>query len=338
MKDLKDRRMQILFSIINSYILEGEPVGSKSLADDYSFDVSPATIRNDMSSLEKKGLLKKAHTSSGRLPSDKGYRFFVDHLLENGLLDQKNDHNNLRQILDKRYHNATDIVDSATKILATITNLTAVSITYKNQIKSIANIELLRVNDYALILIVVYDNGLVVNDLIYLKYEIDDQSLSQVNQILRSELVGSSIYDIGKKIISIEEKLNLNYKYLLDIIQTKMENESSKDSDKEIKIEGLGNIFNFKEFDDIVKAKEFINLFENPDIITDFLTDKNDQSLVITIGEENKIDQLKENTIITSYFKVDENTIGKIGIVGLTRIRYKEVIESIKLVSDLLNE
>ncbi len=338
MKDLKDRRMQILFSIINSYILEGEPVGSKSLADDYSFDVSPATIRNDMSSLEKKGLLKKAHTSSGRLPSDKGYRFFVDHLLENGLLDQKNDHNNLRQILDKRYHNATDIVDSATKILATITNLTAVSITYKNQIKSIANIELLRVNDYALILIVVYDNGLVVNDLIYLKYEIDDQSLSQVNQILRSEIVGSSIYDIGKKIISIEEKLNLNYKYLLDIIQTKMENESSKDSDKEIKIEGLGNIFNFKEFDDIVKAKEFINLFENPDIITDFLTDKNDQSLVITIGEENKIDQLKENTIITSYFKVDENTIGKIGIVGLTRIRYKEVIESIKLVSDLLNE
>ena len=335
---MKDRRMQILFSIINSYILEGEPVGSKSLADDYSFDVSPATIRNDMSSLEKKGLLKKAHTSSGRLPSDKGYRFFVDHLLENGLLDKKNDPKNLRQILDKRYHNATDIVDSATKILATITNLTAVSITYKNQIKSIANIELLRVNDYALILIVVYDNGLVVNDLIYLKYEIDDESLAQINNILRSELIGSSIYDIGKKIISIEEKLNLNYKYLLDIIQTKMENESSKDSDKEIKIEGLGNIFNFKEFDDIVKAKEFINLFENPDIITDFLTDKNDQSLVITIGEENKIDQLKENTIITSYFKVDENTIGKIGIVGLTRIRYKEVIESIKLVSDLLNE
>ena len=335
---MKDRRMQILFSIINSYILEGEPVGSKSLADDYSFDVSPATIRNDMSSLEKKGLLKKAHTSSGRLPSDKGYRFFVDHLLENGLLDQKNDPKNLRKILDKRYHNATDVVDSATKILATITNLTAVSITYKNQIKSIANIELLRVNDYALILIVVYDNGLVVNDLIYLKYEIDNESLAQINNILRSELVGSSIYDIGKKIISIEEKLNLNYKYLLDIIQTKMENESSKDSDKEIKIEGLGNIFNFKEFDDIVKAKEFINLFENPDIITDFLTDKNDKSLVITIGEENEIDQLKENTIITSYFNVDENTIGTIGVVGLTRINYKEVIESIKLVSDLLNQ
>ena len=332
--------MQILFTIINSYILGGEPVGSKSLADDYSFDVSAATIRNDMSDLEKKGLLKKAHTSSGRLPSDKGYRFFVDYLIENNLIEEKTSPNfaSLKKSLDKRYHNATDIVNSATKILAGITNLTAVSVTYKNQIKSIANIEMMKVNDYSLLLIVVYDNGLIVNDLININYGIDKEDLDFLNTLLQKELIGSSIYDLADKIIKIEEKLNLNYKYLLDIIQTKMRNESMKDSKQDIQIEGLGNIFRFKEFDDIVKAREFINLFESPDIITDFLTDNNDKSLVITIGEENEIDQLKENTIITSYFKVDENTIGKIGVVGLTRINYKEVIESIKLVSDLLNK
>lgn len=336
---MKDRRMQILFTIINSYILGGEPVGSKSLADDYSFDVSAATIRNDMSDLEKRGLLKKAHTSSGRLPSDKGYRFFVDYLIENNLIDEKASPNfaNLKKSLDKRYHNATDIVNSATKILAGITNLTAVSVTYKNQIKSIANIEMMKVNDYSLLLIVVYDNGLIVNDLIYINYRIEKDDLDFLNNLLQKELIGSSIYHLSDKIIKIEEKLSLNYKYLLDIIQTKMKNESMKDSNQEVRIEGLGNIFRFKEFDDIVKAKEFINLFESPDIITDFLTDNNDKSLVVTIGEENEIDQLKENTIITSYFKVDENTIGKIGVVGLTRINYKEVIESIKLVSDLLN-
>lgn len=336
---MKDRRMQILFTIINSYILGGEPVGSKSLADDYSFDVSAATIRNDMSDLEKRGLLKKAHTSSGRLPSDKGYRFFVDYLIENNLIDEKASPNfaNLKKSLDKRYHNATDIVNSATKILAGITNLTAVSVTYKNQIKSIANIEMMKVNDYTILLIVVYDNGLIVNDLIYINYRIEKDDLDFLNNLLQKELIGSSIYHLSDKIIKIEEKLSLNYKYLLDIIQTKMKNESMKDSNQEVRIEGLGNIFRFKEFDDIVKAKEFINLFESPDIITDFLTDNNDKSLVVTIGEENEIDQLKENTIITSYFKVDENTIGKIGVVGLTRINYKEVIESIKLVSDLLN-
>ena len=332
--------MQILFTIINSYILGGEPVGSKSLADDYSFDVSAATIRNDMSDLEKKGLLKKAHTSSGRLPSDKGYRFFVDYLIENNLIEEKTSPNfaKLKNSLDKRYHNATDIVNSATKILAGITNLTAVSVTYKNQIKSIANIEMMKVNDYSLLLIVVYDNGLIVNDLINVNYGIEKEDLDFLNTLLQKELIGSSIFDLSDKIIKIEEKLNLNYKYLLDIIQTKMRNESMKDSKQDIQIEGLGNIFRFKEFDDIVKAREFINLFESPDIITDFLTDNNDKSLVITIGEENEIDQLKENTIITSYFKVDDNTIGQIGVVGLTRINYKEVIESIKLVSDLLNK
>lgn len=332
--------MQILFTIINSYILGGEPVGSKSLADDYSFDVSAATIRNDMSDLEKRGLLKKAHTSSGRLPSDKGYRFFVDYLIENNLIEEKTSPNfaRLKDSLDKRYHNATDIVNSATKILAGITNLTAVSVTYKNQIKSIANIEIMKVNDYSLLLIVVYDNGLIVNDLINLNYSVEKEDLDFLNDLLQKELIGSSIYSLSEKIIKIEEKLNLNYKYLLDIINTKMKNESMKDSKQDIQIEGLGNIFRFKEFDDIVKAKEFINLFESPDIITDFLTDNNDKSLVVTIGEENEIDQLKENTIITSYFKVDENTIGQIGVVGLTRINYKEVIESIKLVSDLLNK
>lgn len=332
--------MQILFTIINSYILGGEPVGSKSLADDYSFDVSAATIRNDMSDLEKRGLLKKAHTSSGRLPSDKGYRFFVDYLIENNLIEEKASPNflELKKSLDKRYHNATDIVNSATKILAGITNLTAVSVTYKNQIKSIANIEIMKVNDYSLLLIVVYDNGLIVNDLINVNYSIEKEDLDFLNNLLQKELIGSSIYSLSDKIIKIEEKLNLNYKYLLDIINTKMKNESMNDSKQDFQIEGLGNIFRFKEFDDIVKAKEFINLFESPDIITDFLTDNNDKSLVITIGEENEIDQLKENTIITSYFKVDENTIGQIGVVGLTRINYKEVIESIKLVSDLLNK
>ena len=197
---------------------------------------------------------------------------------------------------------------------------------------------MLKVNDYSLLLIVVYDNGLIVNDIIHLNYSIESEDLEFLNSLLQRELIGSNILHLSEKIRIIEEKLNLNYKYLLDVIQTKMENESNKDSNKEIKIEGLGNIFNFKEFDDIVKAKEFINLFESPDIITNFLTDNNDKNLVITIGEENEIDQLKENTIITSYFKVDENTIGKIGVVGLTRINYKEVIESIKLISDLLNQ
>nr|WP_311516784.1 heat-inducible transcriptional repressor HrcA [uncultured Anaerococcus sp.] len=340
MKALKDRRTQILFSIIDSYIFKGEPVGSKSLADDYSFDVSPATIRNDMSSLEKKGLLKKAHTSSGRLPSDKGYRLFVDYILENGLIGasdiEKSD--NIRRLLDKRYHNASDIIETATKTLAEMTNLTAVSVSFKKDVSKITNIELMKVTDKVLLLVAIFDNGLIYNDQVFLDYPIASVDLDVINQIMRKDLVGINVSDISSKLESLQGEIYSSYEKLIDIVGKRISNNAKDELDRDVKVEGIGNIFNFKEFDDMTKAKEFIKLFDSKDIIKDLWSTMDDENLVITIGEENPIDQLKETTIITSYFNIDENTVGKIGIVGLTRINYKDVIASIKLISDLLNE
>lgn len=337
---MKDRRLQILFSIINSYVLEGEPVGSKSLASDYAFDVSPATIRNDMSSLEKKGLLKKAHTSSGRLPSDKGYRFFVDYLLENEMIDllPTTKADSIRKILDKSHRNASDIVETATKTLAAITKLTAVSVTLKKDIKKILNIELMRISNHILLLIVVFDNSNIIDDKIILKTSIDDQNLYQLNHMLKVELIGVDVADISKKIDKLKSSIRKDLDDFLDTLGTRIKNNSRDELNRDVKIEGIGNIFNFKEFDDLSKAKEFIKLFDSKDIIKDLLLDVEDESLVITIGEENPIDQFKESTIITSYFSIDNDTVGKIGIVGLTRINYSEVIASIKLISDLLSE
>lgn len=340
MKALKDRRTQILFSIIDSYIFKGEPVGSKSLADDYSFDVSPATIRNDMSSLEKKGLLKKAHTSSGRLPSDKGYRLFVDYIMENGLIGasdiEKSD--NIRRLLDKRYHNASDIIETATKTLAEMTNLTAVSVSFKKDVSKITNIELMKVTDKVLLLVAIFDNGLIYNDQVFLDYPIASEDLDVINQIMRKDLVGINVSDISSKLESLQGEIYSSYEKLIDIVGKRISNNAKDELDRDVKVEGIGNIFNFKEFDDMTKAKEFIKLFDSKDIIKDLWSTMDDENLVITIGEENPIDQLKETTIITSYFNIDENTVGKIGIVGLTRINYKDVIASIKLISDLLNE
>lgn len=337
---MKDRRTQILFSIIDSYIFKGEPVGSKSLADDYSFDVSPATIRNDMSSLEKKGLLKKAHTSSGRLPSDKGYRLFVDYIMENGLIGasdiEKSD--NIRRLLDKRYHNASDIIETATKTLAEMTNLTAVSVSFKKDVSKITNIELMKVTDKVLLLVAIFDNGLIYNDQVFLDYPIASEDLDVINQIMRKDLVGINVSDISSKLESLQGEIYSSYEKLIDIVGKRISNNAKDELDRDVKVEGIGNIFNFKEFDDMTKAKEFIKLFDSKDIIKDLWSTMDDENLVITIGEENPIDQLKETTIITSYFNIDENTVGKIGIVGLTRINYKDVIASIKLISDLLNE
>ncbi|WP_243342620.1 heat-inducible transcriptional repressor HrcA [Anaerococcus sp. AGMB09787] len=338
---MKDRRLQILFSIINSYILEGDPVGSKSLASDYSFDVSPATIRNDMSSLEKSGLLKKAHTSSGRLPSDKGYRYFVNYLLENEMIVAETEAkvDSIRKMLGKESHNTSDIVETATKILAAITNLTAVSVTLKKDVKKILNIELMKISDYRVLLIVVFDNSDIMNETIGLESPIDDDILSRLNIFIKKNLIGEDVADLSEKIDKVKSSINNNLYVFLDKLFVRIKNNSKDELNRNVKIEGIGNIFNFKEFDDLTKAKEFIKLFDSKEMIRDLLSDDlEDKSLVITIGEENPLDQFKENTIITSYFAIDKYTVGKIGVVGLTRINYREVIGNIKLISDLLSE
>lgn len=337
---MNDRKLQILFSIINSYIIDGEPIGSKSLADEYNMNISPATIRNEMSSLEKMGLIEKAHTSSGRLPSDKGYRLFVDYILDHELESKSRLRQSDRMIslLDKRYHNASDIVETATKILADLTNLTAVSVTLKNQIKQINNMELIRLSSNQLLLLAVFDNGLVINEKIYLDYEISTDELIFINNVLRETLVGSDIKNVNENLKSLEENLLSKYKALIDNIHKRFEGKSYDEVDRDVQIEGLGNIFNFKEYEDLSKAREFIKLFDSKDRVNKIIADRAYSDLYIGIGYENELDELKDNTIITSYFKVNDEVVGHIGVVGLTRLNYLEVISNIIMISDLLNK
>ena len=337
---MNDRKLKILFSIINSYIIDGEPIGSKSLADEYNMNISAATIRNEMSALEKMGFIEKAHTSSGRLPSDKGYRLFVDYLLANGLNEniRPNRSDRMISLLDKRYHNASDIVETATKILADLTNLTAVSVTLKNQIKKINNMELIRLSSNQVLLVAVFDNGLILNEIIRLDYEISTDELIFINNVLSDTLVGSDIKNVNENLKKLEDNLLSEYRDLMDNIRKRLEGKSYNDAERDVQIEGLGNIFNFKEYEDLSKAREFIKLFDSKDRVNKIIADRNYNNLYVSIGYENGLDELKDNTIITSYFKVNDEVVGHIGVVGLTRLNYLDVISNIIMISDLLNK
>lgn len=336
---MNDRKLEILFSIINSYILDGEPIGSKSLASEYNMNISPATIRNEMSALEKMGLLEKAHTSSGRLPSDKGYRMFVDYILEYKLKAFKaNVSDEMISLLDKRYHNAKDIVETATKLLADMTKLTAVSVTLTNEIKRINNIKLIRVSDFQVLLVCVFDNGLVINEKIYLDHEITSDELIFINNVIEETLVGSDINKIDDNLKLLQLSLLRDYYDLVDIMEKRLESKSLDEVDREVQIEGLGNIFNFKEYDDLSKAREFIKLFDSKDRVNKIIGDMINNDLNISIGYENQIDELKSNTVISSHFKVNNDIVGNIAVVGLTRLNYLEVISNIMMISNLLNK
>lgn len=337
---MNKRKQMILFSVINSYINAGEPIGSKSLASEYSLDISSATIRNEMSTLEKMGFLEKAHTSSGRFPSDKGYRVYVNHLLNSeddletiNLINMKE----LEKLLDKRYDNISNIVENATTILSSMTKLTAMSMTLKNNITKLINLEIIKIDSKSLLFIAVYDNASIVNDRIYLKKDVSNSEIKSINEILKKEIVGSDVNDISQKLKGLENSILKAYSHLLTEMSNKIENQSLSDLTKEVVIKGIGNIFNFKEFEDLSKAKEFIKIFDSKERIKDLMDDSNGD-LTVTIGDENQINELKSSTIITSRFAYDKDTIGQIGIVGLTRINYKQVISSIRLISDLLSK
>lgn len=336
---MNDRKLEILFSIINSYILDGEPIGSKSLASEYNMNISPATIRNEMSALEKMGLLEKAHTSSGRLPSNKGYRMFVDYILEYKLnAFNSNVSDEMISLLDKRYHNAKDIVETATKLLADMTKLTAVSVTLTNEIKRINNIKLIRVSDFQVLLVCVFDNGLVINEKIYLDHEITSDELIFINNVIEETLVGSDIDKVDDNLKLLQLSLLRDYYDLVDIMEKRLESKSLEEVDREVQIEGLGNIFNFKEYDDLSKAREFIKLFDSKDRVNKIIGDMINNDLNISIGYENQIDELKNNTVISSHFKVNNDIVGNIAVVGLTRLNYLEVISNIMMISNLLNK
>lgn len=332
---MNERKKMILFSIINSYVNLGEPIGSNSLLNEYSLDISSATIRNEMSTLEKMGLLEKAHTSGGRYPSDKGYRLYVNNLLENSLNEKEDE--NLEKILDKRYGNVSKIVETATLLLSKMTNLTAVSYTIRNNITKVINLELLKINPNMLLFVVVYDNASIVSDRIYISEEIDDEKLIEISRILKQNIEGENLKDLAKIFEKIKNSGFKQYENLLDILEKKINNDSLSDLTKEVIIKGLGNIFNFKEFEDPIKAREFIKIFDSKERIWELIENSNNE-LQITIGDENEINELKDNTIITSHFNYDKDIVGQIGIIGLTRIDYKEVISDIKLISDLLSK
>lgn len=332
---MNERKKMILFSIINSYVNLGEPIGSNSLLNEYSLDISSATIRNEMSTLEKMGLLEKAHTSGGRYPSDKGYRLYVNNLLENSLNEKEDE--NLEKILDKRYGNVSKIVETATLLLSKMTNLTAVSYTIRNNITKVINLELLKIDPNMLLFVVVYDNASIISDRIYISEEIDDEKLIEISRILKQNIEGKNLKDLAKIFEKIKNSGFKQYENLLDILEKKINNDSLSDLTKEVIIKGLGNIFNFKEFEDPIKAREFIKIFDSKERIWELIENSNNE-LQITIGDENEINELKDNTIITSHFNYDKDIVGQIGIIGLTRIDYKEVISDIKLISDLLSK
>lgn len=336
---LDDRKLRVLHAIISSYIASAEPIGSRTISKKYDLGVSSATIRNEMSDLEDLGYLNKPHTSAGRVPSDKAYRLYVDMLLRDAKYHlDTGKKNEIKKSLLVESKEIEQLLQNSAKILSQITNYTALAIAPQLKKSSLMHIQFIPIDEYKILVVIVSDSGVVKNTIFRVDNQIPKEQLNIISNILNDELKGLTLEEISKGIDwEIFNQIN-EYKNIIDSIIPIISQSLEDIEDVDVFSDGVTNIFNFPEYSDMSKAKTFLNFIEDKDLIVDILLKNIFDDFEITIGDENLLDEIKECSLITATYKLDGNTIGKIGVIGPTRMDYFKVISAVRLLSINLNE
>lgn len=333
---LNDRKKKVLQAIVEEYINTAEPVSSNALVKNYDLDCSSATIRNEMSDLEKSGFLDKPHTSAGRVPSAKGYRFYVDELL-------KDDNISLEEIkyisskLETKVNEIEDLTKITMNTISEVTHYTTVSIGPKSTVQNIEEIKFILLGTKMLMAIILTDTGLVKETIIKLEEEITEKQVETINYMFNNKLKGEPLTTIDKP---LEEYLVDEMKYSVKVIKPIIEQIKKvlSEEDEHIYMEGANKSFDLPEFNSLEVAKNFINVLDTKELIADMLNSGFAQDINVYIGEENEKDELKDFSIVTFKHKVGNKDLGTIGIIGPKRMDYSKVISVMKYISKKLND
>ncbi|MBC8588392.1 heat-inducible transcriptional repressor HrcA [Paratissierella segnis] len=334
---LDERKLKVLYAIINSYILSGEPISSRTISKIYNLGVSSATIRNEMSDLEDLGFLNKPHTSAGRVPSDRAYRLYVDSILK---LDNSNIDNNLKNKIKKTLIEESKEMDqllqNAAKILSKITKYTALAISPQLSKSKIKHIQLIPIENNQILLVLVNNSDIVKNTIFKVDSTISPGQLNIISNYLTHKLRGVLFSEIPNE---IDFKEMYAYKEILDKILPMLNDSFDIMDSIDLYSEGITQLLNFPEYKDVDKAKSIISFIENKDLVLDvLLEDEIMEGIKIIIGNENIYEPIKDSSIITASYSVNGKNIGKIGVIGPTRMDYLRLINILKIFSLNLTE
>lgn len=334
MDNLDNRKKRILQAIVEEYINTAEPVSSGSITNKYGLNLSSATIRNEMADLEKVGYIEKQHTSSGRVPSAKGYRLYVDELL--------NDHNisigEIKYIQSKlmaKINEIEDLTKIATSTISEVTHYTTVAIGPKTQMQNIEEIKFVLLGTRMLMAVILTDSGLVKETMIKFDQDITEDQVETLNFIFNNKLKGQPLESIDKP---LEQYIFSHMNYSLGVIKPII-NQLNKAINEEEKIylEGANKAFDLPEFKSLEVAKNFINIIDQKEIVADLLNTGFANDINVYIGNENENEKLKDFSIVTFKHRYKNKDLGTIGIIGPTRMDYSKVISVMKYISKKLN-
>ena len=330
---LDDRKKKLLEIIIEEYTATAEPVGSLKLAKDLG--LSSATIRNEMSALEKLGLLEQPHTSAGRIPTTEGYRWYVDEIInEKSLLPKE------KASIDKMLSNDVikfeNLIKEATTVLSRITNYTSIAVSPEIDDCTVEEIKLVKLGTNKLMIILLADNGMVKETVITNDNQIPDENVQIFNNYLNYKLRGMNFRDIYDNITPyIENELNNINDNIVPLI---VELNNLLTNNSEVYVDGASNMLALPELKKSDTLKKFLNVIETKDALKELVKTGYDGNINVYIGQETSFDDLKDFTIITYKQKINEKEVGTIGIIGPKRMDYKKVIPTIKYIGDMLQE
>lgn len=333
---IDERKLKILQAIISDYINTGEPVGSRTIAKKYDLGISSATIRNEMADLEDMGFLEQPHTSAGRVPSSKGYRLYVDRIMEYDRLSLEEELIIKKSIIDATLYEVEKIVKQASALLSELTKLTCVVNTPSVRKSSIKSIQLIAVDMTSILCVMVTDSGVIKNNLIKSIKVPSIEAMNRINNIINERLKDLTIEEINLEVINKLKNDLTGFEDIFNaLLPTLYETLDSTDK-QEVFMEGTTNIFNYPEYNDIHKAKEILSLLYNKDYVSKLI--KTDNDISIKIGDENFIPEAKECSVISAVYFLGDKPLGTIGLIGPRRINYSKVMAIMTEVMKELNE
>ena len=334
-ENLDNRKRKILQAIIEEYIETSEPVSSGSLVQNEELKCSSATIRNEMAELEQIGFLEKPHTSAGRVPSQKGYRYYVDELLREDNLSRK-EIEMIKEMLETKVNGLEDLARIATTTLSEITHYTTISIEPNVNNHTIVDIKFILLGTRVLMAVILTDSGIIRESVIKFDEDLTQDQINDLTYIFKNKLVGKPLEKIDGP---IEEYIMSEMKTGIKVIEKIIE-EINKllESSTKTYIEGANKVVDMPEFKKLDMAKDFLNVIDAKDIIADVINTGMAKDINVYIGSESEREELKNFSIVTFNHLLDGKDIGTIGIIGPTRMDYSKVISVMKYISKKLKE
>jgi heat-inducible transcriptional repressor len=336
-KTLPDRSQKILEAIIEEYIATAQPVGSKSLTQNQGIKLSPASVRNVMAELEELGYLVSPHTSAGRIPTEKGYRFYVDTLLQvNDLNSRQKDQIELQY--QQHGLQMTDMLREASRTLSSVSHYTGLVMVPRLKVTIFRHIEFVRLSPRQILAVFVTQSGLIQNKLVEIDEELTPRDLEQITNYLNHTMTGLSIQEVRTRIVTEMTQEKALYDRLLRrafaLSSAALVDESSGD----IIIEGTSYFLEQPEFSDLKCMKRIVQTFEQKSILIDLLDRGLDtEGVQVIIGSETKYSELADCSLITAAYSGKRGTLGTLGVIGPNRMPYSTIIPIVDYTANLIS-